>query len=250
MASESTEEDQPDFRMAETRWTQVIRSKGHSSEAKLALKDLAEAYYQPVFWFIKERSANEDTARDPTQEFFARVLDKYGFEGADPSRGRFRSFLLGAVKHFLSDQRAHAQRQKRGGGIPHDSIEASGSDSDSSLPGFQVADDKTVPPDEAFDRLWANTVLARGLARLEADCVADGKVKQFEVLQPWLAGGADQPQADAAFQLGMSESAVRVAIHRLRQRFRKAVLAELAQTVGPGISVQEEMQHLFAALSR
>ena len=107
MASESTE-DQPDFRMAETRWAQVIRSKGHSSEAKLALTDLAEAYYQPVFWFIKERSPNEDASRDLTQEFFARVLDKYGFEGADPNRGRFRSFLLGAVKHFLSDQRAYA----------------------------------------------------------------------------------------------------------------------------------------------
>lgn len=247
MASESTE-DQPDFRMAETRWTQVTRSKGHSSEAKLALKDLAEAYYQPVFWFIKERSPNEDAARDLTQEFFARVLDKYGFEGADPNRGRFRSFLLGAVKHFLSDQRAYAQRQKRGGGGAHVSLDAPGTDS--SLPGIQVADDKAIPPDEAFDRHWANAVLARALARLEADSVSDGKVKQFEILQPWLAGGADQPQAEAAFQLGMSESAVRVAIHRLRQRFRKAVLAELAQTVGPEIPVQDEMQHLFAALSR
>lgn len=113
-----------------------------------------------------------------------------------------------------------------------------------------MANEKAVPPDEAFDRLWANAVLARSLGRLEADCVSEGKAKQFEILQPWLAGGADRPQADAAFELGMSESAVRVAIHRMRKRFRKAVLGELAQTVGPDIPVQEEMQHLFAALSR
>lgn len=245
MASEFSK-SQPDFRMAETRWTQVIRSKGNSSEAKLALKDLAEAYYQPVFWFIKERSPSEDAARDLTQEFFARVLDRYGFDGADPNKGRFRSFLLGAVKHFLADQHAYAQRQKRGGGRVPESLDAS----DSSFPGIQVADENAVPPDEAFDRLWATAVLERSLGRLEKTCASEGKEKQFEVLQPWLAGGSDRPQAEAAFDLGMSESSVRVAIHRLRQRFRKAVLAELAQTVGPEIPVQEEMQHLFAALSR
>ncbi len=253
MASDSNDDrvPAPDYRMAATRWTQVILSKGESSEAQMALKDLTEAYYQPVFHFIRERSPNEDAARDLTQEFFARVLERYGFQGADPGRGRFRSFLLGAVKHFLSEQRAHAHRQKRGGGVPHHSLDAPplpSSASGSSAPGLQVADESTLPPDAAFDRLWATAVLARALSQLEEACRTEGKGRQFEILQPWLAGGADRPQSDAAFQLGLSESATRVAIHRLRQKFKGAVRSELAQTVGPGISVNEELQHLFSAL--
>ena len=234
--------------MVETRWTQVIRANGHTSEAKLALKDLTAAYYQPVFWFIRERSANEDAARDLTQSFFLRVLERYGFEGADPERGRFRSFLLGAVKHFLSEQHAFATRQKRGGTIPHVSLDALGTET-TSTPGLQVVDTTTLPPDEAFDQQWALAVLDRALKRLERDCETEGNGQQFTVLQPWLAGGADTTQAEAAFQLGLSESTVRVVIHRLRQRFRKAVLAELAHTISPAVSAQDEMQYLFTALS-
>ncbi len=253
MTAEANEsEATPGFRMAETRWTQVLLSKGDSAEAQLALKDLAEAYYEPVFHFIRERSRDQDQANDLTQEFFARILDRQGFQGADPNRGRFRSFLLGAVKHFLSEQRARAGRQKRGGGIPHQSLDAPERhfQAETSAPGLQVADLSATAPDQAFDRLWATAVLARALTRLEQDCQGEGKGRHFEILQPWLAGGADQPQSEAAFQLGFSESATRVAIHRLRQRFRGAVRSELAQTIGPGITVDEELRHLFAALTR
>lgn len=238
----------PAGRMADTRWTQVLLSKGDSNEAKMALKDLTEAYYQAVFWFIRERSPNEDTARDLTQEFFARVLDRYGFQGADPTRGRFRSFLLGAVKHFLSEHHAFGQREKRGGGVAHQSLDEPRQTREDGTANTQIADESTLSPDAAFDRHWANAVLARALAKVEADCAAKGKAKHFQILQPWLAGGADQPQAEAALQLGLSASATRVAIHRLRQQFRGAVRSELAHTVGPGISVNEELQHLFAAL--
>lgn len=252
MASDSISDPDgsPDFRMAETRWTQVMRSKGETPEARLALKELAEAYYEPVHRFILDRSPNHDVARDLTQEFFSRVLDRYGFKGADPQKGRFRSFLLGAVKHFLSEHQAYLSRQKRGGGIPHQSLDAPppGAPADTSAPGLQVADPAAMLPDDAFDRHWATTVLERALKRVEDSMAADGKEKQFEILQPWLAGGADEAQADAAMKLGLSGNATRVAIHRLRQKFKGAVRSELAQTVGPGIPVEEELQHLFAAL--
>ncbi len=238
----------PDFRMAETRWTQVIRSQGKSSEARMALKELTEAYYQPVYQFIRERSPNEEAAKDSTQTFFARVLDRYGFDGADPERGRFRSFLLGAVKHFLSEQRAHEKRQKRGGEVTHQSLESSPAPNASTAPGLQVADSSTPSPDAAFDRLWAYTLLERALGRLEAECQVEGKAKLFTVLQPWLAGGDPQSQAEAAMELGLSENATRMAIHRLRQRYRSGLRKELSHTMAPGFSVDEEMRHLFAAL--
>jgi RNA polymerase sigma-70 factor (ECF subfamily) len=229
----------------------VILSKGRTPESEMALQDLCEAYYDPVYHFIRERRPHGDEARDLTQEFFARVLDRSGFQGADPTRGRFRSFLLGAVKHFLSAHRAHAERKKRGGGIEHQSLDAPSfsQDPNATAANLQVADPNALSPDQAFDQLWANTVLERALDRLEKDCQRDGKGQQFEVLQPWLAGGADRPQAEAAYRLGLSESATRVAIHRLRQKFRGAVRSELAHTLGPGISVKEELGHLFAALT-
>ncbi len=234
--------------MVETRWTQVIQSKGDSPEAKLALKDLTAAYYAPVYRFIQDRTTHHETAQDLTQEFFARVLDRYGFDGADPKRGRFRSFLLGAVKHFLAEHYAHEGRQKRGGGVAHQSLDAPNPNTDSSAPGLQVADDDALQPDLAFDRHWALTVLARALTKLEKACEVEGKARQFAILQPWLAGGGEQLQADAAFKLGISEAATRVAIHRLRQRFRKCLRSELSQTLAPGICVDEELRHLFSAL--
>lgn len=234
--------------MAETCWTQVIQSKGKTPEAQLALKDLTAAYYSPVLRFIQDRTQNHEMAQDLTQEFFVRVLDRYGFDGADPQRGRFRSFLLGAVKHFLLDHYAREGRQKRGGDVQHESIDAPNPQTGSSAPGLQVADPDAVQPDHAFDRNWALTVLEHALTRLEKDCEAEGKGNQFSVLQPWLAGGTDQLQADAAVKLGIGESATRVAIHRMRQRFRASVQSELSQTLAPGISVDEEMRHLLSAL--
>ncbi len=249
MASDFNDAPQSPGRMVDTRWTQVLRSQGSSTEAKLALKDLTAAYYEPVRRFIGERVPQQD-AHDLTQEFFARVLEKYGFDGADPKRGRFRSFLLGAVKHFLSEQQSYHRRQKRGGAIPHQSLDSPHPGvSEDTHPGIQVPDDATLPPDSAFDRHWAHTVLERALARLESDCIAEGKGHHFTVLQPWLTAAADIPQADAAKALGLSDAAIRVAIHRLRQRFRGALRTELAQTIGPHITVEEELQHLFGALS-
>jgi len=234
---------------APTRWTLVLRARGESVEARGALSELCESYYQPVLRFLRRDGRDEDAARELAQEFFARVLSRGGFDGADPERGRFRSYLLGALKHFLSSISEHARRQKRGGGIAPESIHATAPDSDASV-GVEIADSNATAPDKNFDREWALTVMARALESLQREMNASGKEDQFETLKPWLIGDApSMSQADAARHLGINEGAVKVAVHRLRKRFRDSVRAEIAQTLRDTAMVDEELQQLIAALS-
>ena len=185
-----------------TQWTRVLEARGDSPAAKAALSDLCAAYYAPVFAFIRRNAPDEDSARDLTQEFFARLLARQGIATVDPQRGRFRSFLLGAVKHFLADMREHDHRLKRGGGQPLESIEP-GTDTS---PGLQLADPKAPSPDREFDRKWALTLLARALAALAQEHEASGKADHFEALKPWLTGDTENiSQAEAAVQLGLNE---------------------------------------------
>ena len=228
-----------------TQWTRVLEARGESPEAKAALSDLCGAYYAPVFAFIRRSAPDEDTARDLTQEFFARLLARQGIATVDPQRGRFRSFLLGAVKHFLSDMREHAHRLKRGASQPMESIEA-GTDTS---PGLQLADPNAPSPDREFDRKWALTLLARALVALAQEHEASGKADQFEALNPWLSGDTENiSQAEAAAQLGMNEGAVKVAIHRLRRRFREVIKGEIGQTVSDPVQVEVELHDLLEAL--
>lgn len=232
---------------AATRWTRVIQARGDSDAARLALSELCEAYYAPVFAFLRRERGDEDAARELTQEFFRRLLGGGGVEGADPARGKFRSFLLGAVKHFLADEHDRTTREKRGRGIQPESLDRGESDSSA---GLAVADDRALPPDVLFDRQWALTVLDRSFTALESELAAEGKSRVIEVLRPWLVGAADHgDQRVAAAELGLSMTAMRVAVHRLRQRFREAVRAELRQTLAPGASVEDELRALFAALA-
>lgn len=230
-----------------TQWTRVLEARSDSPEASAALSDLCGAYYAPVFTFISSRTPNAESARDLTQEFFARLLSRQGLGGVDPARGRFRSYLLGAVKHFLADIQRHDQRMKRGEGRPVEPLEG-GSDTS---PGLQVPDVRTPGPDHEFDRKWAITVLDRALAALTQEHKAAGKTGQFDTLKPWLTGDTERlSQAEAARQLGMNESAVKVAIHRLRRRFREAIKAEISRTLEDRSLVNEELGHLLTALSR
>ncbi len=235
-----------DSAFAPTRWTRVIEARGDAPEARAALSELCAAYYAPVVAFLRRERGDEEAARELAQEFFARLLAGGGVDGADRERGKFRSFLLGAVKHFLADQRDHALREKRGGGATHESLDA-GTDS---APGLQIPDAQALPPDVLFDRQWALTVLDRAFTALEAELSAEGKSAHLEVLKPWLVADADRgAQSAAAAQLGVSETAVRVIVHRLRQRYREAVRSELRQTLTPGGSVEEELRCLFTALA-
>ena len=212
----------------------------------MALSELCEGYYQPVVHFLQREGRSKDEARELAQEFFARVLSGSGFDEADPERGRFRSYLLGVLKHFLADQRKRELRLRRGGGIAFASLDINDEETDSS----QVVDTTSLLPDAIFDRQWALAVIDRAMKVLEQEFACQGKAEQFSRLKLWLMGEApSQSQRDAAQQLGMSEGAVKVAIHRLRKRFRDAVCAQISQTLRDPSLVDEELRHLISALS-
>lgn len=229
-----------------TRWTLVIRARGQSSEARAALAELCDAYYSVVENFIRRQTGDAQSTRDLAHEFFARVLAGPGLGGADRARGRFRSYLFGAVKHFLSVECARQLALKRGGHASHVPLDVP---ADDTSPGLELADAAAESPDAAFDRQWATAMLSRSLQRLGADMVAEGKGRQFEVLKPCLqAGGMVLDHGQLAAELGMNANALKVAIHRLRKRFRDVVKREIADTLHDPSLVDEEMQHLISAL--
>jgi RNA polymerase sigma factor (sigma-70 family) len=228
-----------------TQWTRVLEARGASPDAQAALSELCASYYAPVFAFIRRTALNEDAARDLTQEFFARLLARQGIATVDPQRGRFRSFLLGAVKHFLADIREHDHRLKRGAGQPMESIDP-GTDTS---PGLQLPDPNAPSPDREFDRKWALALLGRALAALAQEHEASGKADHFQALKPWLSGDTENiSQAAAAARLGVNEGAVKVAIHRLRRRFREVIKSEIGQTVSDPAQVGAELHYLLEAL--
>ena len=236
---------------APTRWTLVLAARGATPEGRAALSELCAAYWTPVFRFLRREGRDEDTARELTQEFFARLLARGGVAGAAPERGRFRSFLLGAVKHFLGDLRDREHAAKRGGGAVPEPLHPMRHGSDTgTAPGLQVADAAAEVPDTFFDRQWAFALMDRALVALESGFASDGKAAHFTALKPWLVGDAAAlSQAAAAVALGMSEGAVKVAIHRLRKRFRELVRAEVAQTVPASDDVDAELRYLVEVLA-
>lgn len=228
-----------------TQWTQVLAARGRTPEARQALSDLCAAYYGPVVTFLRCSGHDDDRARELAHEFFARVLEHGGLERLERGRARFRSYLLGAVKHFVSNVRKRQSAAKRGGLHSEVSFDP-GTDTS---PGIQIPDLRGRTPEQEFDRQWALTTLARSLQQLTSEERAAGREQEFEVLKPWLTGETQgHSQKDAAARLSMSEGAVKVAIHRLRKRFRKRVKTEIGQTVSDPAQVDEELRSLIAAL--
>lgn len=227
---------------AATRWTLVLRARGESGEGRAALSDLCAAYYEPVLAFLRRSGRSEDAAREMAHEFFARLLARGGFAGPDPERGRFRNYLLGAVRYFLRDQHDFTRREKRGGGAEHESLDLQSADA----PALQVADPSALDA-AAFDREWALALMNRAVAALETQQGTE-RAEQFAVLRPWLMGEGAASHAETATRLGISESAVKVAVHRLRQRFRELLKAEVAQTLADPAELDDELRHLCAAL--
>jgi DNA-directed RNA polymerase specialized sigma24 family protein len=229
-----------------TRWTLVSRSRGDDASAKAALSELCAAYYEPVVVFLRREGRGDDAARELAHGFFAGLLEGGALRNAEEQRGRFRSYLLGALKHFLADQRDRAMAAKRGGGVEHFQVDA---DATTSAPGLQIADLHAAAPDAAFDRQWAISLLASALSDLEKEMLADGKRRLFEELKPWLTGDADAAcQASIAEMLEMSTEAVKQSVLRLRKRFRALVKKRIADTVEGTAQAEEEFQHLMAAL--
>lgn len=229
---------------AATRWTLVLRARGESVEGQAALSELCAAYYEPVLGFLRRSGRSEDAAREVAHEFFARLLARGGFAGPDPERGRFRSYLLGSVRYFLRDQHDLARREKRGGGAEHVSLDSHSDDA----PALQVADPAAEMDDAVFDREWALALMNRAVAALEAQHAGE-RAEQFAALRPWLMGEDAASHAETAARLGLSEGAVKVAVHRLRQRFRDLLKAEIAQTLADPAELDDELRHLCAALA-
>lgn len=229
-----------------TRWTQVLAAQGASTEAGTALADLCAAYYAPVQSYIARTAHDLGDARDLTQEFFARLLEGRVIAGAEREKGRFRGYLLGAVKHYLADSRDRLGAAKRG--AQHDHVPLIASTDTSS--GHEISDPESQKPDSFFDRQWGLAVLDLALVALAAEHERQGKAEQFQLLKPCLTGdAAGASQAAVAARLGMSEGAVKVAIHRLRKRFRDLVKAEIAQTVSTAEEAREELRYLIEVVS-
>ena len=248
MAAESTpptpchpEQASPGEDFRTTRWTQVHRAKADSPEGRRALAELCNVYYEPVIAFLRRELRDADAARELAHDFFTHILAGGAITRAEQDRGRFRSFLLGAVKHFLSHHREASRRLKRGGGVESLSLNEAEAPS--------VPDAAVLSPDAAFDQEWALTVLGHALEALRVECAADGRAEFFELVKPWLTGDAARgDQAALAAVHGMNANALKVAVHRLKQRFRQLLKAEVAGTLeDPGL-VEAEMRALFAAL--
>jgi RNA polymerase sigma-70 factor (ECF subfamily) len=229
-----------------THWSLVVSAgRNDTPNARNALEKLCRAYWFPIYAFVRRQGHGPHDAQDLTQEFFARLLEKKSLAGADPAKGRFRSFLLASLKHFLANEWDKTQAQKRGGGqflIPIDvaTAETSG--------GFEPTDEVTA--EKIFERRWALTLLEQVLRRLRAEYVRDGKENLFEQLKPTLTEASRSVRyAEIAARLGTSEGAVKVAVHRLRQRYREVLHAEIADTVTSPGEVEDEIRNLFAALA-
>lgn len=228
-------------RFRPTRWSLVLRARGPGAEARAALSELCAAYWEPVFRSLHVAGTAEDVAREQAQSFFAKVLAGDGFPGADPARGRFRSYLLGALRHFLNDLRDRERCLKRGGGIPAESLD------DEDFP--EPADPSGAVRDSDFDRSWAMAVMSRAMSAVEKDLTDAGKGAQFVALRPWLAGTPDaDAQARVRSELGLSDGALKVAVHRFRRHFREAVRAEIRQTLPDGGQVEDELRYLVEVL--
>lgn len=212
------------------------------------MSELCETYYQPVFRFLQSEGRDPDLARELTQEFFARLLAQGTIGLADPLKGKFRSYLLGAVKHFLADVRKEAGREKRGGGSIPVSLDATGPEGSASQ---EIGDPESGIQDHRFDREWALTVMRRGIELLECEYEAAGKSSLFKVLQPWLSNSLPViSQAEVAKGLGINEGALKVAIHRLRKRFREVIRADISQTLETEADVDLELRYLIEVLSQ
>jgi len=229
-----------------THWSVVLTAgRSDTTRARDALAKLCQTYWFPLYAYVRRRGRSPEDAQDLTQEFFARLLERNWLERADQQKGRFRSFLLSAMNHFLSDEWDKARAQKRGGGLAPVPLQF---DTAETRYGHEPADRAT--PEQNFERRWALTLLEAVLRRLSAEYEQDGRVELFAALHPCLVGDRTaQPYAGLAANLGVSEGTVKSAVHRLRQRYRQLLRDEIAQTVaGPG-EVDEELQHLFAVLA-
>lgn len=228
-----------------THWTVVLTAaRSDTVRAEQALAGLCQTYWHPLYAYVRRRGYSPEDAQDLTQGFFAHLLERNVVSSVTPDKGRFRSFLLASMNHFLSDQWDKARAQKRGGG------KVISLDTQSAETWLRQQPMERATPEKAFERRWAISLLEEVYRRLEAEHRKQGREKWFAVLRTTLAGASSAaPYAELARQLDMSEGAVKVAVHRLRQRYRELLRAAIAETVSGAEEVEDELRHLFRTLS-
>jgi DNA-directed RNA polymerase specialized sigma24 family protein len=230
-----------------TQWSVVLRAAQTLSDdrAMEAMSGLCETCWYPLYAFARRQGLDPEEARDATQGFFQSILAKRGLRAADPAKGRFRSFLLASMKHYLLNERRTASAQKRGGGVLHLSID------DRAAEGrYRLEEAHTLTPELTYEKRWAEDLLERVLTRLREECDADGRAGRFAVLEVYLVESKGTlPCAEAAAQLGISENAVRSAVYRLRERYRAIFRDEIQRTVQDESEVEDEIRHLLSVLA-
>lgn len=233
-------------RFATTHWSVVLAAgKSSAPEHRRALSTLCSIYWFPLYAYLRRQGYKAHEAEDYTQAFFAELLDKHFLKDVHPSKGRFRSFLLVAVKHFVSKERKYASAKKRGGGRKVFSLDFENAEQRYHL----EPESKQLSADRLFERSWALTVLERAMGRLESEATTEAKRRLFEMLKDHLAADrASIPYRELAEDLETSEGAVKVAAHRLRRRFREVLRDEIAQTVTSEGQIDDEIRDLFSAL--
>jgi RNA polymerase sigma factor (sigma-70 family) len=245
--TQNTTPNQPRSVFATTHWSVVLAAgNADSTCARDALSRLCETYWYPLYAYARRSGHSAHDAQDLTQSFFARILEENWMAKPDPQRGRFRSFLLASMRHFILNEWKKENRQKRGGGQTILSL-----NDDSAENRYQLEPIEKKTPETMFERNWALSLLDGVLAKLEQEYSREGKTEWMLVMRPALTsdrGSIDY--ADMAAKLGMTETAARVAVHRLRQQYRRLIRAEVAHTVAAPEEVDAEIGHLFRSLSQ
>ncbi|HEX9045448.1 MAG TPA: RNA polymerase sigma factor [Verrucomicrobiae bacterium] len=244
-ASSTLPARQPVF--ATTHWSVVLLAGTHHDTtcARDALARLCQVYWYPLYAYVRRRGHNAHDAQDLTQAFFEQLLRRQSLASADPERGRFRSFILTAMNHFLASEWKKAVARKRNAGARNLSLDWAAAEQR-----FDLEPATTIAPDRLFEKHWALTLLAEVLNRLEREYRAEGHGELFAAIKETLMGrGESQPYAELAAALGMNEGALKVAVHRLRKRYRELIRAEIANTLDPAEDVESEMRHLFQVLA-
>ena len=230
---------------ATTHWSVVVAAgKDESAPARSALETLCRAYWYPIYVYVRRKGHGPDDAQDLTQEFFAQLISKHHLRLADRTKGKFRTFLLTCFQNFLRNYQKHVTRAKRGGASPAISLQAETVDR-LELPELAQA----AQLEEVYDLHWARTVVERALEVVRTDYASSGRGRLFDALRPVIWGGQLVPLSQIALQLGISVSAVKVAVHRLRERFREALRGEVAHTVSQSDEIEDELRYLITVLS-
>ena len=229
-----------------TRWSVVLAARRQTSpESAAALETICRAYWYPLYAFVRRSGQSPHDAQDLIQEFFCRLLEKHWLDFANPEKGKLRTFLIVALKNFMRKEWRRASAQKRGSGqtlIPLDTVLAENR---------LAAEIAVSPPEQTFDQQWALTLLDLTVNRLRAEFVAAGRPADFDALKTCLMAGRGAIQyAKIAGQLGLNEGAARVAVHRLRKRFREIYREEISQTLADGADLDGELRHLAAVLAQ